>query len=96
MLSNHLPRRSNSPFLTYAITKLAVLRRMESLLAAEWASQINVNLTSVYLGCQAALERMRRIGQPADVAAMILFLARDESQYVTGAEFAVDGGITAQ
>ncbi len=36
-----------------------------------------------------------RIGQPEDVANMALFLASDESAYCTGAEFVVDGGMTA-
>ncbi|ALG08312.1 SDR family NAD(P)-dependent oxidoreductase [Kibdelosporangium phytohabitans] len=38
---------------------------------------------------------MRRAGSPAEVAAMMLFLAGDESSFVTGAEFVVDGGLTA-
>ncbi len=33
-----------------------------------------------------------RIGQPADVAEMIAFLASDASAYCTGSEFVVDGG----
>ncbi len=36
-----------------------------------------------------------RIGQPEDVAAMALYLISDESRFVTGAEFKVDGGISA-
>jgi NAD(P)-dependent dehydrogenase (short-subunit alcohol dehydrogenase family) len=36
------------------------------------------------------------IGQPEDVAAVVLFLASDASRFVTGAEFVVDGGLTAQ
>ena len=36
------------------------------------------------------------IGEPNDVAYMIVFLASDESKFVTGAEFVVDGGVTAQ
>ncbi|MEU5834694.1 glucose 1-dehydrogenase [Streptomyces diacarni] len=39
---------------------------------------------------------MRRIGTPEDVARMVLFLASDASSYVTGAEFAVDGGLAAR
>ncbi len=37
-----------------------------------------------------------RVGQPEDIANCILYLASDESSYVTGAEFTVDAGMTAQ
>jgi NAD(P)-dependent dehydrogenase (short-subunit alcohol dehydrogenase family) len=37
-----------------------------------------------------------RVGEPQDIANCILYLASDESSYVTGAEFTVDAGMTAQ
>jgi NAD(P)-dependent dehydrogenase (short-subunit alcohol dehydrogenase family) len=36
---------------------------------------------------------MGHFGEPEDVANMNLFLASDESRYVTGAELVVDGGL---
>jgi NAD(P)-dependent dehydrogenase (short-subunit alcohol dehydrogenase family) len=36
------------------------------------------------------------MGEPVDIANAILFLACDESRYITGAEITVDGGLTAQ
>jgi NAD(P)-dependent dehydrogenase (short-subunit alcohol dehydrogenase family) len=36
-----------------------------------------------------------RFGQPEEVAAMALYLASDDARFVTGAEFAIDGGFTA-
>jgi NAD(P)-dependent dehydrogenase (short-subunit alcohol dehydrogenase family) len=38
---------------------------------------------------------MGRFGEAAEMAQAALFLASDESAYVTGTEFTVDGGITA-
>ena len=39
---------------------------------------------------------MGRIGVSEDVAKGVLFLASDESSYMTGSELVIDGGITAQ
>ena len=36
------------------------------------------------------------LGEPLDVAYLDLFLASDESKWITGGEFTVDGGFTAQ
>jgi len=38
---------------------------------------------------------LRRFGRPEEVAAIAVLLASDESAYVTGAEFHVDGGLLA-
>jgi 3(or 17)beta-hydroxysteroid dehydrogenase len=37
-----------------------------------------------------------RFGQPQEVADLLVYLASDESAFVTGAEFVIDGGLTAQ
>ncbi len=37
-----------------------------------------------------------RLGQSEDVANGVMFLASDESSYMTGSELVIDGGITAQ
>jgi 3(or 17)beta-hydroxysteroid dehydrogenase len=37
-----------------------------------------------------------RLGTPAEVADLCVYLLSDESRFVTGAEFAIDGGLTAR
>jgi NAD(P)-dependent dehydrogenase (short-subunit alcohol dehydrogenase family) len=159
---------------------IAVLKPLEDLTLEEWHRQLEVNLTSVFLGCKHAAGAMRRsgggsivnvssvagliglrtavaygaakggvriatksialelardrircnsihpgmiwtnmqaqatgasdptqvhigplvplggLGEPSDIAECVLYLASDESKYVTGAELVVDGGMTAQ
>lgn len=160
---------------------IAVLRWTPDLEPAEWQRQIDVNLTSVYLGCRAVLAGMRErgqggaivnissvaglvgipgasayaaskggvrlytkalamecardsirvnsvhpgviwtdmqqvaikdnpdqyevinasipaghMGEPVDIAEAVAFLASPAARYITGADLAVDGGLTAQ
>ena len=39
---------------------------------------------------------MGRVGKPEDIAYGVLYLASDESSFVTGSELVIDGGTTAQ
>jgi len=58
-------------------------------------------LLSIYGDDPAALERRRthwptgRLAKPREIVNGALFLASDESSYVTGSTFLVDGGLTA-
>ncbi len=44
----------------------------------------------------AARHPLGRVGQPEDIAYGVLFLASDESSFMTGSELVIDGGLTAQ
>ncbi len=39
---------------------------------------------------------LQRLGKPDDIAKAALFLASDDSSYITGAEIVIDGGFSAQ
>jgi cyclopentanol dehydrogenase len=47
---------------------------------------------------EEAIDRtvLKRLGTPEDIANGALFLASDESSFMTGSELVIDGGLTAQ
>ena len=87
----------------YAATKGSI-RTFSKATAVQYAKD-NIRCNSVHPGtvatamvnpAQAALIPMGRMGTPHEIAYGVLYLASDESSFVTGSELVIDGGRTAQ
>jgi NAD(P)-dependent dehydrogenase (short-subunit alcohol dehydrogenase family) len=57
---------------------------------------LDKNLTPEVLDALAKLHPIGRIGQPAEVAELVLWLSSSKSSFVTGSYYAIDGGYLAQ
>ena len=107
-LSSVAAQHSNKGQANYAASK-AGIEALTRTLAAEVAKR-NVRVNAIAPGFietdmtqtvrQMAGEKivaaipMRRYGQPADIANLAVFLASDESAYMTGVVVTVDGGLS--
>lgn len=94
----------------YNASKAAVMNLTRAL-AVEWGSRgIRVNAIAPGMfktrmsegmlqrieGIYTATTPMRRIGQPGELAPIVLFLASEGASYITGQVVPIDGGRTAQ
>lgn len=94
----------------YNSSKAAIINLTRSL-AAEWGSRgIRVNAIAPGMfrtrmsagmlerveGLYIATTPMQRIGQPGEVAPVLLFLASEGASYITGQVIPIDGGRSAQ
>ena len=100
-----------TPQIAYTASKGAVLAMTRELAVIHARENIRVNalcpgplkteLLMKFLDTEAKKQRrlvhipMGRFGEAEEMARAALWLASDESSYVTGTEFMVDGGITA-
>ena len=74
-------------------------------LAASLAGKARVNSISpgwidtaytVYEGSDATQQSVGRVGNPLDIANMVLFLCSDQAGFITGENICIDGGMTRQ
>lgn len=99
--------KGNEDSVAYSASKFAI-RGMTQSAAVELGKE-GIRVNSVHPGItETPMVRMsrvkkmanaiplQRIAQPAEVSDLIVYLASEESSYVTGAEFVIDGGLSAK
>ena len=107
-ISSAMGRMSGRGYLAYGTAKGA-LAHYTRLAAADLAPRIRVNAIAVGSVATSALDivmssdelraavedgtPLKRIGQPEDIAAAVIYLASEAGSYVTGKILEVDGGI---
>ena len=103
------PRVSSPGYAHYATTKAGILGFMRTA-ALEWAPwNITLNAVEPgniltegvrehqpqsFIDAQKAAIPLRRLGEAADIAHAVRFLASDEASYITGQTIVIDGGQT--
>ena len=106
-VAGHLPAPGSAP---YGMAKAGINSLVRSLSVEAAPDKINVNavapgliatpMTQKRLDDPAAREKSmeaipwRRPGEPAEIAGLVLFLASDSADYVTGQTWVMDGGLT--
>lgn len=74
-------------------------------LAVSFAGKVRVNSISpgwidtnyrVYEGADALQQPVGRVGNPRDIASMVLYLCSDMAGFITGENICIDGGMTRQ
>ena len=109
-ISSTLAERAIPGMAAYNASK-AALNQMTRSLALEWAPTVRVNaimpavvdtpihasrgMTSEQVQEMAGYHPLGRVGQPEDIAAMIVFLLSEDASWMTGTVIPVDGGVLA-
>ena len=74
-------------------------------MAVTFAGKVRVNSVSpgwidtadvVYEGPDATQQPVGRVGNPLDIAGMVLYLCSDMAGFITGENICIDGGMTRQ
>jgi NAD(P)-dependent dehydrogenase (short-subunit alcohol dehydrogenase family) len=101
--------RPSPPIGIYGASKAALIH-LTGQLAVELAPRIRVNAvapavvktkfaTMLYEGRESEVVKdypLGRLGDPADIAAAVAFLASDDASWITGQTVIIDGGLTLQ
>ena len=98
------------PFHSSIAMSKAAITSLSRTLSAEWSPKIRLNtispslfsstMSEVFLKDDNMIERMSnkhpldRVGSVSDISSMINFLISDNSSWITGQDFSVDGGLS--
>jgi NAD(P)-dependent dehydrogenase (short-subunit alcohol dehydrogenase family) len=103
-ISSSRDRMSQSQTESYTAAKGGIAALTHAL-AVSLAGKVRVNSISpgwidtaytVYEGADAFQQPCGRVGNPLDIANMVLFLCSDKAGFITGENICIDGGMTKQ
>ncbi len=103
-ISSSRDRMSQPQTESYTAAKVGIAALTHAL-AVSLSGKVRVNSISpgwidtaytVYEGADAVQQPAGRVGNPLDIANMVLFLCSDKAGFITGENICIDGGMTKQ